>query len=246
MKTFLPSSLSTAFLTALLFFDTRLTTLCLGATYPSNPDSDPPLQWSSMSSAFQQHCSPFGISIFGHSSNAFPRDKFLHICNLMAHFLDNDQDGCADDENVVKMIRLNQAGIVLISPDNESYYNGIEEGFDETALYSSQIRPFCSGSSETATCRDVAIEEVFDFIAEYGISPYYYKEFGQCYDGNFQEQSEIQEQMDIARGGHFTTRPTRYPANAIFTYDDWTCDYECMTSEFFYFALTSLLGGQGM
>lgn len=218
--------------------------LCFGATYPNNPDSDPPLQWASMSSEFQQHCSPFGISIFSLPSNRFPRDKFLHVCNLMAQLLDNDQDGCADDTNVVKMMRLNQAGLVLVDSENESYYNNIEESFDETALFASQVRPFCSGSSETATCRDVAIEEVLDFIAEYGISPYYFKEFGQCFDGNFEQRSELQVQMDIARGGHFTTMPNSYPANAVFRYDDRFCNYECMVSEFFYYSLTSLLGGQ--
>mmetsp|Transcript_4148 Transcript_4148/g.7937 ORF Transcript_4148/g.7937 Transcript_4148/m.7937 type:complete len:426 (+) Transcript_4148:288-1565(+) len=218
--------------------------LGLGATYPNNPDSDPPSQWSSMSTSFQQHCSPFGISIFSLPSNRFPRDKFLHVCNMMAQFLDNDQDGCADDVNVVKMMRLNQAGLVLMDSENDAYYEDIVESFDETALFASQVRPFCSGSSETSTCRDVAIEEVLDFIAEYGISPFYHNEFGQCYDGNFQQRSELQVQMDIARGGHFIMTPSVYPANATFTYDDWTCNYDCMTEEFFYYALTSLLGGQ--
>jgi len=152
---------------------------------------------------------------------------------MMAQFLDNDQDGCADDANVVKMMRLNQAGLVLMDSENEAYYEDIVEGFDETVLFASQVRPFCSGSSETSTCRDVAIEEVFNFITEYGISPFYPNEFGQCYDGNVQERSDLQVQMDIAR------------AAAVFTYDDVTCNYDCLTEEFFYYALTSLLGGQG-
>jgi hypothetical protein len=198
-----------------------------------------------MSSTFQQHCSPFGISIFSLPSSRFPRDKFLHVCNMMAQFLDNDQDGCADDANVVKMMRLNQAGLVLMDSENDDYYNDIVEGFDETALFASQVRPSCSGSSETSTCRDVAIEEVFSFITEYGISPFYPNEFGQCYDGNFQQRSDLQVQMDIARGGHFTSTPTSYPAGAIFTYDDRFCNYDCMSEEFFYYSLTSLLGGQG-
>jgi hypothetical protein len=152
----------------------------------------------------------------------------------MAQVLDNDQDGCADDINVVKMMRLNQAGLVLMDSDNDdAYYETILESFDETALFASQVRPFCSGASETSSCRDIAIEEVLDFIAEYGISPFYPDEFGQCYDGNFEQRSDLQVQMDIAR------------ANAVFTYDDGSCNYDCMTSEFFYFALTSLLGGQG-
>jgi hypothetical protein len=132
-----------------------------------------------------------------------------------------------------------------LDAERDAYDDAILESFDETALFARQVRPFCSGSSETSTCRDIAIEEVLDFIAEYGISPYYFREFGQCYDGNFQQRSDLQIQMDIARGGHFTITPATYPANAIFTYDDRSCNYDCQTSEFFYFALTSLLGGQG-
>ncbi len=55
----------------------------------------------------------------------------------------------------------------------------------------------------------------------------------------------MQVQMDIARGGHFTSVPTTYPSNAIYHYYDRTCEYDCMGTEFIYWALTSLLNGQG-
>jgi hypothetical protein len=219
--------------------------LVLGATYPNSPDTEPPSQWSSMSTTFPQHCAPFGISIFGLPSNRFPRDKFLHVCNMMAQFLDNDQDGCADDINVVKMIRLNQAGLLLMDVENEADLNNVASSFDESTLFASKVIPSCSGSSETATCKDETIEEALDLIYEYGVSLFYSDEFGQCYDGNLQALSEIQVQMDIARGGHFPTVPTSYPAGAVFHLNEPSCDYDCMTSEFFYYALTSLLGGQG-
>jgi len=50
--------------------------------------------------------------------------------------------------------------------------------------------------------------------------------------------------MDIARDGHFEDVPASYPAGAWYTYDDETCDYACMISEYIYWALTSNLGGQ--
>ena len=56
--------------------------------------------------------------------------------------------------------------------------------------------------------------------------------------------SEIANAMDIARGGVFTDIPSSYPEGAWYSYDDRTCDYACQVTEYFYWALTSLLGAQ--
>jgi len=50
--------------------------------------------------------------------------------------------------------------------------------------------------------------------------------------------------MDIARGGQFGSVPSLYPVGAWFTYDDVTCDYPCMATEYFYWTMTSVLGAQ--
>ena len=56
--------------------------------------------------------------------------------------------------------------------------------------------------------------------------------------------TEISNALDKARGGRFKKAPDQYPGGAWFTYDDETCDYNCMNSEYIYWAVTSLLGGQ--
>ena len=50
--------------------------------------------------------------------------------------------------------------------------------------------------------------------------------------------------MDIARGGYFKEVPNSYPDDAWYTYDDYTCDYECMSVEYIYWGMTSILGAQ--
>ena len=52
--------------------------------------------------------------------------------------------------------------------------------------------------------------------------------------------------MDIARGGRFARVPHRYPANAVYHYDDRSCDYACQVTEFTYWAITSMRGQQQM
>ena len=50
--------------------------------------------------------------------------------------------------------------------------------------------------------------------------------------------------MDIARGGQWLNVPSSYPDEAWYHYDDESCDYACMITEYFYWSLTSLLGAQ--
>ncbi len=212
----------------------------LGATYPNSPDSTPPTQWSSMSSNFPQHCSPFGVSIFARN---WPTDKFIHACNMLAQLLDNDQDGCADDARVVAAIRANQAGMAMFATENDVNYDLISHNFRGQDLYASETILSCSGSDETASCRDAAIEEILHVITSAGLGPAYPGTFGEC--STVSNLSTLQTQMDIARGGNFQTVPASYPASAVYHYTDVTCTYDCQSTEFIYWAITSFHNGQG-
>jgi len=54
----------------------------------------------------------------------------------------------------------------------------------------------------------------------------------------------LTDAMDLARGGRHVRVPRRYPEEAWYHYDDETCDYPCMATEYVYWALTTLLGAQ--
>ena len=52
----------------------------------------------------------------------------------------------------------------------------------------------------------------------------------------------MSEAMDVARGGHYESVPNQYPENAWYTYYDTTCEYECMATEYIYWAVNSWVG----
>lgn len=56
--------------------------------------------------------------------------------------------------------------------------------------------------------------------------------------------SQLANAMDKARGGQFDSIPSSYPSSAWYTYNDETCTYDCQCTEYIYWALTSILGGQ--
>ena len=210
-------------------------------TYPNAPDSTPPFEWISMTQGFEQHCSPFGVSIF---AKGWPRDKFLHACNVMAQMLDNNQDGCADDVAVVQNMRATRSGMAMFATQDSANFELVEFSFAFQDLYADETELGCSGSSETANCHDAAMEEIMHVITAKGVGLAYPDDFSDCYIDQA-SISTMQAQMDIARGGHFTSVPSTYPAGSIYHYNDETCDYGCMGTEMIYWAITSLLNGQG-
>jgi len=178
-------------------------------------------------------------------AQGWPEDKFVHACNVLAQMLDNDQDGCADDIKVVKTLRKFRKGMAMFETRGtfEKYVDEIESSFRWQDLYASETEPTCSGKDETANCRDAAIEEIFHIVSGVGLSATYPEMFGEC-NAEGDKRSIMQVQMDIARGGHFDSVPTSYPSEAIYHYTDKTCSYACMGTEFIYWAVTSVLGGQ--
>ena len=85
---------------------------------------------------------------------------------------------------------------------------------------------------------DASLEEVLHIITAAGYAKVYPDVFGERIG------SEIANAMDLARGGQFTSIPSSYPAGSWYTYDDTTCEYDCMVTEYHYWALTSILGAQ--
>jgi hypothetical protein len=129
------------------------------------------------------------------------------------------------------MVKTEAEAEAAFSQPNASAFDSAQDlGADET-------RPAWHINGQTGEF-DASLEEILHMIQNSG--------YGKVYPDIFSNNAgkALANAMDIARGGHFTTIPTPYPASAWYTYEDETCDYACMADEYFYWGLTSILGAQ--
>lgn len=183
---------------------------------------------------FKKYSNVFGVHIF--ATERVPDDKVRHVAAVMAEYLDNDEDGTPDNELVTAaladrdaymVMSFDERGIERINPD-DLFREGFHAGQFQFAL---ETNP---GDGEF----DATLEEVLHLITAHGWANVYPATWGE------RRGTEVAECLDRARGGHFVEVPRRYPAEAWFSYDDETCEYQCMVTEYVYWALTSLLGAQ--
>ncbi len=176
----------------------------------------------------------FGIDIYAVSQ--VEDTKLLHAANIMAQYLDNDEDGTVDNQDVMDAMLGNKAYMVMWKTEND-LETGFIEGRTGQDLGNDETHPSFVSGGKTGEF-DASLEEVWHIITHAGYSQAYPNAFGEL------AGSELADAMDIARGGNFTSIPNPYPNGAWYTYDDETCDYECQSTEYFYWAMTSILGAQ--
>jgi hypothetical protein len=181
----------------------------------------------------------FGVYIYA-TENVSDAD-LLHASNIMAQYLDNNEDSIVDNPLVLEKMLENQSVMVLFGSEKSSKKrvflrsaNKLEGAYVFQDLYGDESHPSWNRNSPF----DATLEEVLHLITHTGFSKVYPSVFGE------QKGSEIANAMDKARGGQFDDVPSNYPSNTWYTYDDKTCEYNCQVTEYFYWALTSLLGAQ--
>ncbi|MCG8580077.1 MAG: hypothetical protein MI866_09180 [Bacteroidales bacterium] len=183
---------------------------------------------------FNRKVQVFGIDIYAVSGVSDA--NLLHAANIMAQYLDNDEDGMVDNQLVLDKMLENKAFVVMWAKESDLNGSfpagrlGQDLGNDET------IPSYVSGG---LTGRfDASIEEIWHIITHAGYTYAYPEVFGES------AGTDIYNAMDIARGGRFTTIPGAYPEKAWYSYDDATCEYDCQVTEYFYWAMSSILGAQ--
>jgi len=188
-------------------------------------------------SGFSKSVNVFGVMI--RATENVPDEKVLHAARIMAEYLDNDEDGSPDNQEVVNEMVRQRASLIMVRDENELESLG-EEALGGISVDAAQdlhaIETIPGGAQQNRF--DASLEEVLHLITHVGYANVYPDVFGERIG------SEVANAMDLARGGQFESIPTSYPDGAWYTYDDQTCDYSCMVTEYTYWALTSILGGQ--
>lgn len=178
------------------------------------------------------------VVVFGVDIYAVPKvtdQNLLHAANVMAQYLDNDEDGIPDNQAVVDKLAENKAYMVLWKKRRDLL--SFPKGRTGQDLGNDETHPSYVINGKTGTF-DASLEEVFHIITHAGYAEVYPDVFGE------KEDSEIADAMDIARGGKFTSIPKSYPNDAWYSYKDRSCNYACQVTEYHYWALTSILGAQ--
>ena len=175
----------------------------------------------------------FGIKIY--ATNKVDNEKMLHAASILAEYLDNDEDGQVDNQKVVDKLIEKNVWLLLVKNEND------QDDAERINLKNSNYQDLrdeeitlVNGSPRF----DASLEEVLHLITQHGYAEVYPEVFGE------KKGSKIADAMDIARGGYFKKVPNEYPTNAWYTYNDESCDYSCQITEYTYWALTSILGGQ--
>jgi hypothetical protein len=208
----------------------------------TQPPQEVPADLQAFSSAFDSYTRPFGIPILATAD--LPQLKLEHATQVLAEYLDNNGDGIVDDPAVLSA--LLRRGAFLVMPNTEREMDEIGSHFEiwEEAgwtvgqdLYGEETLPNNPPHRAGSGRFDATLEEVWHLIAN-GWGFTYPEAF------SYRPGSRLSNAMDLARGGQFKRIPKQYPAGSWYRYDDRTCDYGCQASEYFYWSLTSLLGGQ--
>ena len=178
---------------------------------------------------FTKHVDVLGLHVYASAST--PNSKVLHAANILAQWIDNDGDGQPDDSLVHEKLVSLHSSMIMWNTENQFENSGFEETipdsvFDSTVLqllFGYETNPGYPANQEF----DASLEECLHLVTWGGYSRVYPSVFGEF------QGSQIANAMDTNI------------ANGYYHYDDPTCDYECLVTEYHYWALTSMLGAQG-
>ncbi|MBT3568085.1 MAG: YHYH protein [Opitutae bacterium] len=206
----------------------------LSASFPSDIEAS--------KSVFNKCVEVLGLRVL--ATSGVSEAKTLHAANMLAEYLDNDEDGNVDQPEVLAALKGSSnaqiATMVLFASEQEqeskqSAFETFENSITRAQnLFAMEI--FENGSN--GSDRDATLEEVLHLVTDKGWDEAFPAIWGE------KVGSGIALAMDKARGGHFETIPSSYPPSAWYSYYDDTADYGTQITEYVYWATTTYLGAQ--
>ena len=195
---------------------------------------------------FDKFINVLGVYVVGTPEASL--EYFNHTAHVTAQYIDNDEDGVADDPEVLKfLVDHNFVVPVWSEDDHEDFWDGArgtycEDNIGMAASMYYEYDEWALGGIEEAGTWDTNLEEVWHIISV-GWYQTYPEFMGVEFDGNGDViLSNLTEAMDAARGGQFMSIPDEYPEEAWYAYYDDTCDYHCQAHEYFYWILMANIG----
>jgi hypothetical protein len=181
---------------------------------------------------FTKQVEVFGLHVYATSTTS--DDKLLHAANVLAEYIDNDENGQPDNPKILQALQEAEGAIVMFKDEREAELSDWRTTPRGQGLYDEETIP--NGRAQGRF--DASLEEILHLVSDLGWAGAYPEVFGRV------PGTQIANAMDRARGGRFFDVPRHYPARAWYSYDDATCDYDCQNSEYIYWALTSILEAQ--
>jgi hypothetical protein len=199
-------------------------------TIVANPNpSDPAF------GVFSKYVDVYGCGIYaeGTVSDA----NVLHAAAIWAELIDNDEDGVVDDAALLTELQSKSAFMPIFQSDGNAamttFSNNYSGNGASAVLWQTEMDPAQPGHWGD----DATIEEILHTINSVGHVDVYPSAFSMATNSSL-----LSTAMDSARGGQFIAIPAPYPAGAWYHYDDGTCDYECMATEYLYWMIVSNMG----
>lgn len=199
-----------------------------------------------LNETFTQLVEVFGMYVI--ATEGAPADYVLHTANVLAQYIDNDEDGRADDEGVLRHLVDNRYVVpVWRADERETFWASAqgtecEDGLGMAASMYYDGDAWALGGLVDAGTWDTNLEEVWHVVSV-GWYETYPDDFGVELDPSGAViPSSLTEATDAARGGQLLTTPDTYPEEAWYTYDDGTCGYPCQVHEYFYWIVVSNIG----
>ena len=153
-----------------------------------------------------------------------PNLKLKHAAKVTAQWLDNNQDGHIDDENLQKTLIKNKA-IVIMSKDGFSAFSMIRI---RSKFSSYVLQDLSEEETNNPSRRDASQEEVHHIIMNAGFQ----KMLPKTFSAQKSDDSTLYKIWKDAND------------NGFYSYDDSTCDDACKTIEFIYLATAAYLDSQ--